>query len=393
MECVSIFRDPFRWREIQADISLQWLGAGLALTHVLTYFFWDGAGSLRSYLSGPVRVCWSFYQGCASDPGAMLRGVDAYFIFYLILGVVTVSLFLIRKTVSSACLLLLVLTLLKAAVLVQDYRLMGNYHYMPFWMTGAFLFFPRKKHVCAVLLALFYFGAGLLKLNPEWLSGAAMIRPPMISGKLLEWAVALVVFMELFLVFWIFSGRLWKRVAALATLVLFHAFSWHIVGFFYPMVMFSLLSFLVINVGEGLKPDWRAPALYPVPIVFLVCQLIPLLFFPNSAVTGEGRILALNMFDAKTVCQSDILLRNGTDVVELPPLLENLGVRIACDPLVHLAQARAYCEIAKEEDLPSISVRLVSKPTVAGENQTLLALAADDVCRQPPKVTWWGGIR
>jgi hypothetical protein len=400
MNVMSI-KDLFSWHEIQKDFALRVLGAGLALTHVWTYFFWNGAGSLSRYLDGPVRICWSFYQACEKSNFFGLDQLDAYFLFYLLIALGAAVLFLFKKTVVVACWLLIILTVLKSLVIIQDYRFMGNYHYMPFWMTAAYLMMPAKKSVCAILLALFYFGAGLLKLNPEWLSGAAMIRPPWIEGKLLEWAVAFVVFLELYFVFWIFASKLWRRASAVTLLILFHAFSWHIVGFFYPMVMYSMLAFLLIALPRGIEINWRSINPYFLPGLFMAFQLVPLVFFRESALTGEGRILSLNMFDAKAVCSSEILLKkpsdnqNAIEIVELPPLIENFGVRIACDPLVHLAQAKSYCDlledVASGDNPPVIDVSLASKATV--EASSRMILEAKDVCRNPPKVSWWGAIQ
>src|SRR5262245_34888964 len=106
---------------------------------------------------------------------------------------------------------------------------MGNYHYMPFVIAAVYLVWPSPERVLAYVLVAFYVSAGVLKVNPEWLSGAAMIDKTWLTGHMLEYGCAYVVVLELVLVFGLLSRRPWLRHVTLAQLVLFHAYSWHVV--------------------------------------------------------------------------------------------------------------------------------------------------------------------
>jgi hypothetical protein len=144
-------------------------------------------------------------------------------------------------------LLLALVTLLKFALHMSNYNFMGNYHYMAYFVTMAFLFVGHKKHLIKYLIVSFYIAAGALKMNMDWLSGAAMIRTPWLNGPLLSVSLFYVVLLELVLVAGLLHRRQSVRIFVLIQLLAFHIFSWHIVGFYYPMVMFSLLSLFVMD--------------------------------------------------------------------------------------------------------------------------------------------------
>jgi hypothetical protein len=96
--------------------------------------------------------------------------------------------------------------------------------------------------------ALFYFWAGTLKVNWEWISGAALYRPLwFFTGRGVIVACAYVVLMELFVSWGLLARRSWIFWSAVAQLALFHVMSWAVVDFFYPILMFLLLSIVVLD--------------------------------------------------------------------------------------------------------------------------------------------------
>src|SRR5690606_38146056 len=83
---------------------------------------------------------------------------------------------------------------------------------------------------------------------------------------------------------------------------LFHAYSWHLVGYFYPSIMACLLSFLIF---KGLQRDhWRGTSLFePLPrkksaiallALFWLFQLAPKFAPTPSYLGGLWRLTALN---------------------------------------------------------------------------------------------------
>jgi hypothetical protein len=286
-------------------------------------------------------------------------GVDAVLYAYAALSLASAALFLLgpRRT-GWAFAALLVLELLKAAIVFQDFRLRLNQHYMHGLVSLCFLFVPGKREVIRVLIAGFYFWAGALKLNTEWLSGAALYNTDTfwIPGPLLPYACAYVVVLEMGVVFGLFAKRAWMFWGALAQFALFHVFSWPVVGFYYPLLMFGLLALYPLcrllpaaasdaTLAELLHGRIRRQTAW-VLAGFSALQLVPMAIPGDSALTGEGRIFAVHMFDAKIFCEADYILteRNGS-VRHLEP-----GVayppRIRCDPLLHWNYARHLCREA-----------------------------------------------
>src|SRR5207249_1969742 len=114
--------------EIERDDALRWYGVAMAFLHVVTYLFWV-------------------------DQRIVAFGVGL--------------LFACRRLVPWAYAGLVLVNALKLAIMLLDYRLRMNQHYMGFFATFAYLFVPAKRDALRVLVTLFYFWAGTLKLNWE----------------------------------------------------------------------------------------------------------------------------------------------------------------------------------------------------------------------------------
>ena len=145
--------------EIQSDHVLRLYGAAMAALHVLTVCYWIEHRALRWLGRDPLL-----------DPAQLSWVLVAY-----LLGAIGVgALFLSAAQTPSAYWGLLALNALKAGIMLLDFRLRMNQHYMAFAASAAFLFVPGKRSALRVLVALFYFWAGTLKLNWEWVSGAGL---------------------------------------------------------------------------------------------------------------------------------------------------------------------------------------------------------------------------
>ena len=82
----------------------------------------------------------------------------------------------------------------------------------------------------------------------------------------------------------------------------------------------------------------------------------------NSALTGEGRLLALHMFDAKVECIAELNVHraDGTDRVEI--LKVPAPIRIQCDPVLFLHVARDACrKIHDRPEFRDLDLMLKSK--------------------------------
>jgi hypothetical protein len=159
--------------------------------------------------------------------------------------------------------------------------------------------------------------------------------------------------MELGISWGLLASRAWIFWAALAQISLFHVMSWAIVDFFYPLLMFLLLSIypLVRLWPPGdrrglLEPLWRGrlrPAVYAPAVAFSLLQLTPHAFPGDRAITGEGRLYALHMFDARVYCEAYASVRAHDGRVRRVDLQLTHMPRIDCDPIVIFNRARNLC--------------------------------------------------
>lgn len=382
-----------KWERLTQHWSLQLYGMALASTHIWTsVYWWNSSFFLNSQGSrNSEPLCFPFFAQCAEFRAMIPETVWlVVLVAYSLAAITTTTLFFIKRINPLPP--LFALTLFKFALHMSNYNFMGNYHYMVYIITLCYLFLPNPERLIPWLMVAFYWAAGVLKLNMDWLSGAAMISTPWLTGQLLSISLIYVIFLELILVFGLLSSKRWIRWTTLFQFFSFHVFSWHIVGFFYPMIMFSLLSLFILQELEIYffqKKEWHStntPQTHPsylplwgVLLIFIFLQILPFLITKDPALSGAARLPSLNMFDAKTECQSLMIAHSSKASVHLTPPLKNLGVRLGCDPLVFLNQAQEICRLnTKNKEFDRLSLHLFSKRITATDYQTVLAL--DDVC-------------
>jgi len=340
--------------EIRADPVLRLYGAALALLNVLTVQYWRVSGEQTVMSRATEPICWPLVPNCAALRVLTDGEVHRLLQLFTLGAVAVAALFLWRRFVPAAWAGLLALNLVKLALLALDYRLRHNQHYMALWVAAVFLFVPGKRDALRVLIVLFYVWAGTLKLNWEWISGADLYRPLwFFTGAGVVAACAYVVVMELGISWGLLASRAWVFWAALAQIVLFHVMSWAIVDFFYPLLMFLLLSIypLVRLWPPGdrrglLAPLWRGrlrPAVYAPAVALSLFQLASYAFPGDRAITGEGRLYALHMFDARVDCDAFAAVRGRDGSVRRVSLQLTYMPRINCDPIVIFNRARNLC--------------------------------------------------
>ena len=403
---LTIDRRRWPWRnvaEIEADAALQAYGAFLAVTHVLTAMLWARVQPLTAVLDpATFPICWPFFEDCWAWRILGRSALIAVLGVYAGLAVATFVAFTLGAPATAAAWSALLLTsTLKLAILVQDYRFRLNQHYMALWMMVVFLFVPHKRRVLPVLLVAFYVAAGLLKLNADWLSGAALLgsRPYFVPKGLVPLACAYVVVLQLGVAPFLLAERAWLFWPAFAQIVAFHVASWGVVGFFYPTLMLALLTifplarFIPPPHGEGdarLVPLLRGREVrsaYAVLGVFAALQALPLLYPGDPAVTGEGRLFALHMFDAPIECRGTATLHRtgGTEQVELSTVVP---ARIRCDPIVYWNLANGLCRRnAASPDFQDLDLELRSKRP--RDEALRPVVAVESFCRTRPGYDLW----
>jgi hypothetical protein len=256
------------------------------------------------------------------------------------------------------------------------------------------------------LIVLFYLWAGTLKLNHEWISGLGLygVRPLGLPEALIPAACLYVIVLELGIVLGLLSRRDWFFWTAFGQLLLFHLASYWVVGFFYPLLMLLLLA--IYPLARYLPPPAsdtaRGPigfsaivrgreslATYSVVLGFSFAQCVPLMFPGDTALTGEGRMFALHMFDAPVECHATATVQtSGAPAKVLPMEMPDLTARVECDPLVYFDLAQDFCRAHDgRPDRADVDVLLESRRQGQGLFKTIVALQA--VCSNRPTYSAW----
>ena len=383
-------------KEIQETPGLSLFGAFLAVSHFYAIALWNKKDFFVSRLS-PMNsepICFPFFPNC--DQYRIFDEPQLKFIllFYLALTIAGLFCFLQKKLVPVAYGILALLSIIKISIHLSNYNFMGNYHYMANFVYWTFLLLPNKKTLVKYLIVCFYFAAGLLKINIEWLSGAAMISPPYIMGDLLVASLFYVVILELVFVFGLLSANKWIRWGSLFQFIAFHIFSWHIVGFFYPLVMFSLLSIFIIDEYNYSKKNYEPtdhlqyffsfkekPITYIVIVGFALLQAIPMLIVKDPSKSGALRLSSLNMFDSKTRCRILLVAHRPGETTHLSVSRRRKGVRIKCDPVVYLNQVNQLCrQNEQNKDFERLSFSISTRRSTELDFKPVLFL--NDTCKE-----------
>ncbi len=374
--------------EIRVSRAFQLYGACLAFTHLLSFYAWHIHDDfVVRTLTRDFPVCWPFFEDCHALRPMPESLVSMFLWAYGAVALASLVLFIANRskfTVAATVLLGLSLVL-KVFVSVQDYRFMGNFHYMAYFAHLVFLFTPDKKRALPLLLVSFYVAAGLIKFTPEWLEGQTLLQHTFLKGPWLKAACVYVIILEIALAPFLLSSRPTLRWLVLAQLIVFHIFSWHIVGYLYPLMMLALLAFFPLQwcldrkASGGIIPPRFVS--YLVLGVFWTAQSGPLWFRGDSRITSEGRIFSLNMLDAKTECRELLVLRARGQTLDLSDHNLDLGHRIGCDPLVHLQWAQHHCRARGSLDgFEGIDIRFESR--LRPENAFTPLIRIDDICNK-----------
>lgn len=397
----SAFAPSRQIAEIAGDPALRIYGACLTCAHILNFVTWSLEPLDAVIARGSRTLCWPFLEGCHAwrvlDPAQ----VQILLWAYLALATFTLSLFALARGVRGALALLAAITGLQAAIVFQDFALTLNHHYMLGFTTLVFLAVPHKRRALPFLIVAFYFWAGVLKLQGEWLSGAilAEFEGFWLPRALLPAAAAYAVVLELAIVFGLLARRAWIFWSAFAQILLFHVVSFSIVGFHYPSLMVLLLAIFPLcrclpsrgpDASLGTLLRGREPrSSYALLGLFSLLQLVPRAIPGDQAVTGEGRIFALDMFDARVECEGSLVIhgvsgRTRREVVSQ----RGLEKRIRCDPIVYWGVARQRCREARADpSFRDLDLHLESRRSFDAGPRSVIAL--EDFCHRSPSYDVW----
>ena len=345
--------------EIFEDAVLRYFGACLALTNAITAYFWIDKESGFSLLTSQSvnRTCWPFLPGCTLLSFPNIALFNFVMLFMGIASLFVAIGFISKPYLRAAFVGLLIVSSLRAVVFFSSYSLMGNYHYMNQLVLFCYLFLPNKKELLSYLIVGFYIAAGSLKFGPEWLSGASLIRPSWVTGGLLKFLLFYVVILEMVGVVGLLAkSRNW-RYFALFQLICFHLFSWQIVGYYYPLIMFCLLSLYVLTFIfdvdtprlENLLGARIAGSTKLVLLLFAAAQVFPNVLASDPALSGIARISSLNMLDANPLCSAQAMIFEKEKIYHYLDFHYPGSIRATCDPLLFMTQVDELCRRENSE--------------------------------------------
>jgi hypothetical protein len=390
--------------EIASSLELRIAGAGLFLIHVATQRLWLDHPAMKAAAGLSDGTCWPMLPNCSVIHVLTMDQWSGFFNVYAGLALLGSLLILIPRTVGIAWALMVLVNVMKVFLLWQDYRFMGNYHYMPFVATAVFLFVGQKAWSFRWILVAFYLSAAALKFNVEWLTGSAIPAAWMRPDTPPVWAYrhgltplmcAYVVVLETIIVLGLLSKNRWIFTFSFSQIVVFHLFSYYIVGWFYPTIMACLL--IVFPIGMMFKAHSPRPTFsfkdpkYRVPIaaliVYAMMQLVPALIPGDAALTGEGRMWSVNMFDSLPICYSKAIATIDSEKIDVSATPEESPKmpRTRCDPWFYFEKAKRRCAIMQDAPgFKGISLSLVSRKD--SDKDFRMVIEAENVCA--PEITY-----
>lgn len=348
--------------EIKNDTAVRIYGALIMFCYFLCFVQWNPI-YISKHMASPADVyCWPFFENCFAYRPFNAEQTHLIISIYGLCALVGIPLFFFRKYCHWAYWWLVVVTLFKTFIYAQDYALRMNQHYMLYFVTFVFLFLPYKRPLLRIAMVLFYFWAATLKFNMEWISGQAMhTRPLGIPWRLLSASCVYAIVLEFLIVWGTLSPVRWIFWSSLFQLFLFHVVSWTVVGYFYPTLMVALLmifplTFLIPhptepkNLLKSLFKGQQPRVIYFYIVFFSFLQLVPVLMPGDEKLTGEGRLFALHMIDAKVRCQGAITLKftDGTTQQIAIPLKDSIK-RTQCEPAMNFSLAKRSCYLHRND--------------------------------------------
>ena len=218
----------------------------LPLTHGVVFMYFLTTNHISILRRGVEPICWPYFETCGHirfDESGLVLLLLVYGVLIIAAGcAIALASHRIWWTLTVA------LNVYLLALTSLDYRFRANEFYMLLWLNAVFLFWPAKRWAVPLIVISFYFWAGTLKLNYEWLSGAVLYNRLYIIPPSLTWlACCFVVLLEMVLIGGLLAKRAWLRWLTLGELALFHLQSLSQIHWFYPLLMAVMLSWFPIQ--------------------------------------------------------------------------------------------------------------------------------------------------
>lgn len=357
------------------EIANHWVlclyGLALSLIHIFMAYTWqfDERFEIWPVLGTQSQsICWPFFTGCEVLHGMSRHALTIGLSVYSLLAAYSALLFAKGaknpRLIQRAWLILTILEIVRITLLVSDFRIRHNHHYMTLFVSAIFLFGTPKVDLLKLMLCLLYFAAGLLKLNEHWITGRALwpYRDIFTGTWWLTGGALTVIYLELIGIWGLFSKNKFVIGSTLFLLFVFHIYSSLVVGWFYPLLMTLLL---IVFLSKDFR--WRPKLfLHPAILAFCLAQIYPYFLKSPVSLRGEGRLYSLFMFHASAECNAyvDIKLTDGSSERRwINHTIEGTHLRIRCEPLLYWNYAKNKCrELTKNNpDFSDLDLYLESR--------------------------------
>jgi hypothetical protein len=145
------------------------------------------------------------------------------------------------------------------------------------------------------------------------------------------------------------------------------------------------LSLLTLFVFDGWKQKYFSfkdikGAGLPAQIIlvgFCLLQVVPKIQPGDTAITGEGRSISINVFDTYPQCYFLVVAQDKEQFREIPFDTNRWSPRTRCEPLLFFREAQRMCTGTKDITISMLSRRSNSKSFSQ-------IFWADNICTQPP---------
>ena len=377
--------------EIGTDPYLQFYGGILALAHLVGFFHILKGPDSVLLLDNLAPVCWPILTQCRELRNVLLPIFPLLLKIGIGLSIISSFLFLFSIAVPtytrSALIGLLILLFYHASLLFFDYRLKHNQHMIHFSIEFFYIFFRSKKSFLLAFIPLIYFFVGLLKLNPDWWTGIVITRKPvLIPWNWVPLGAKYVIALEVVFIWGLYSRKKWILLFVLSQLLLFHFTSFSVVAFYYPLLMYCLLTIYIPVFFDSKTPKQKISKAG----IFFICafsifQLIPKMITRDSALTMQGRFMALHMYDALVECKKEVTI-HSSQVQRNIELISWAMPRQKCEPVVFWNDIQNFCFTDAYKFSGAIfDAKLYSRRSSNRDFELVADLA--DVCRHMPTIS------
>lgn len=378
--------------EIEKSKSLRIFGGLLALTHTLTFVYWQLMGRLPLQFYNETPLCWSIFENCMSMRIIPVSVFTFLYYFYFVLSLIVAGVFFLTRSAVVSWWLLTVLLSIKTFFYFQDLRLSSNVHYFLFCLQLIYLFVPNKEGVLKAYIASFYVASGLVKMSPDWLTGQWFIQHGIANIKLAEWMAALTIVIEMIASVALLFKRGRYFWVGLLVLFFYHSILWWKDSFFPASAhMIALTLFVFLHFEEQsfetenlyqfyLRPQPSRVWIYVALVAFWLTQLTPRLGLHQSRWKQALEFLAIERPAASQECRLVVFAKftDHVEQIEVPePALR--PVQQKCSPYFRFLDLKQTCtDLSRKAGFLTLSTYMETRGQREAEYHS--AFEIDDFC-------------